>query len=165
MSKLGAIRNPDGIWINTSVFRETGKYFLDNGYYCPDPDNSPDWFAFWKEERRRIMEGYEVGGAKITGAHYYYLNYCLIEKEVDLGGGLSEKRTAFPDFWDGDFNYFWCREIARFGASAVLNTEKEKLKLFSLDDVAKDKEFTRLFNSLKLEVKIDTKFLKGNHNR
>jgi len=164
MSKLNSIRNPDGIWINTSVFMETGAYFVANGYYCPDPEESPDWYAFWREERKRIMGGYTCGGVKITGTHYYYLNFCQIEKAKDIGGGLTKKFTAFPDFWDGDFNYFWVREVARFGASSILDTEEQKMKLFSLGDIDRDIENVKLYNSLKLEIKIDKKDLFGNHN-
>ena len=27
----------------------------------------------------------------------------------------SKKITDFPDFWDGDYNYFWVRSLARDG--------------------------------------------------
>jgi len=161
---MSKVRDKSGKWLDSSVFRETGKCFLDNGYYCPDPEGSPDWFAFWKEERKRIIEGYEVQGERITGSHYYYLNFCIIEKQIDIGGGLSEKIASFPDFWDGDFNYFWVKEIARYGSSAVLNTKEEKLALFKLPKEEQTKRKVKLFDSLRLYVKIDSKFLNGNMN-
>ena len=111
------IRDSDGKWLDTSVFREAGNYFIKHGYYCPDPWGSPAWYEFWKEERRRCLEGFEVEGHKITGNHYFYLNYCPIRK-VDfenVSGKRVDKIEGFPDFWDGDYDYFWSREIARNG--------------------------------------------------
>ena len=112
MSQLGSIRNPDGIWINTEVFREEARKFQKYGSYCLDPWGSPDWFTYWQEQRRRVINGYTSGGVKITGDHYFYLNFCPILKVEDTTLKKSSKVTDFPDFWDGDYNYFWAREIA-----------------------------------------------------
>ena len=57
MSQLGAIRNPDGIWINTEVFREEARKFQKYNAYCLDPWGSPDWFAYWQEQRNRVIKG------------------------------------------------------------------------------------------------------------
>ena len=114
---MSSIRNSDGKWLDTSVFRKAGDYFMKHNYYCADPWGSPDWYEFWKEERRRCLKGYEVDGEMITGNYYFYLNYCPIKK-VDLDnakGKKAEKIVGFPDFWDGDYDYFWWREIARDG--------------------------------------------------
>ena len=101
---------------------------MKNGYYCPDPYGSPAWYEFWKEERRRCLKGYEVDGHKITGNYYFYLNYCPIQK-VDIlnaTGRRANKIKGFPDFWDGDYNYFWIRDIARDGILEALHVPKEE---------------------------------------
>ena len=102
------IRNPEGIWINSKLFRETGDFYMKNKYYIPDPWGSPSWYEFWEEERKRCLFGYSVGGAKITGEHYHYLNYCPIQK-VDVynsRGRKAAKIEGFPDFWEGHFLKF-----------------------------------------------------------
>ena len=81
--KLAAIRNPDGIWINTETFRETGKHFEKYGYYTEAPELSPDWFDFWTQQREYCLHGYSSGGVRITGDHYNYLNFCPIQKVED----------------------------------------------------------------------------------
>ena len=70
-----SIRNSNGIWINTSVFREAAIHFDKYGYYHPSKPGSYLHKAYWDEERDRHLNGLEVAGAKITGYHYAYLNY------------------------------------------------------------------------------------------
>lgn len=153
------VRNKDGIWVNTSVFKETGLSFSKNGYYCPDPPGSPSWFDFWTEERRRCLEGYEVSGARITGDYYFYLNYCPIKLTKTKGGSkrsrTSEKTVDFPNFWDGDYNYFWFREIARRGVYDIFNlSDEEQDRIDALDDIEKDKALLKLLEPLGLSFKV-----------
>lgn len=163
--KLASVRNPEGIWINTEVFREEAKKFKRYGEYCPDPWGSPDWFAYWQEQRRRCRDGYTVGGVKITGDHYTYLNFCPIQKTEDQTKKKSKKVTDFPDFWDGDYNYFWVREIARHGILDPLEPDEEKREAtLKLDDIAQAFELKKLFESLHLEVKIEVDYLTGGFN-
>lgn len=119
------IRNSEGIFVNTEYFREEANRFLKTGKYCDAPEDSYDFFEYWDEQERRCIEGYEVGGVKITGHHYDYLNFSQIKltPEDELLGDTkkskknksAKKKLSFPDFWDGDYNYFWAVDIARNG--------------------------------------------------
>lgn len=170
MSKLNSVRNPDGIWINTEVFREEARKFQKYGAYCLDPWGSPDWFSYWQEQRNRIIQGYRVGGVKITGDHYFYLNFCPILKVEDTTSKKSSKITDFPDFWDGDYNYFWAREIAFNGIVDGLGvpTEFDEMCRFEAKTLpeaeAHKKALEKLFAGLQLEVKIEVDYLKGGYN-
>lgn len=170
MSQLGAIRNPDGIWINTEVFREEARKFQKYNAYCLDPWGSPDWFAYWQEQRNRIINGYTVGGVKVTGDHYFYLNFCPILKVEDMNAKKSAKITDFPDFWDGDYNYFWTREIAFNGIVDGLGVQTEfeetcRVHAQTLPEAeAQKKALEELFKSLQLEVKIEGDYLTGGYN-
>lgn len=152
--KLDAIRNPDGLWINTSVFKEAGEVFSKKGYYTPDPWGTPAWLAFWEEQKRRCLEGYEVGGAKITGEHYFYLNFNQIKLTEDASSHKSKKITSFPDFWDGDYNYFWVRQIAKEGILYNNVSQEESSRIMSLSDEERLPIIKNLFDDLHLEVKI-----------
>lgn len=121
---MNAVRNPDGIFVNTQYFREEALKFMKTGIYCDAPVGSYEWEEYWDEQERRCVEGYEVGGVKITGHHYDYLNFSQItltdESELlgikkDKKKKSATKKVAFPDFWDGDYNYFWAVDIARNG--------------------------------------------------
>lgn len=154
--KSQAIRNPDGIWINTQVFREEGIRFMKNGYYCEAPELSPDWFEYWQTERTKCLDGHSVGGVKVTGDHHFYMNYAPIQKVEDTSGSTSRKIKGFPDFWDGDYNYMWSREIARNGILKALRLDgEEQERVLSLNvDLEKAEELKKYLDSLQLEVTI-----------
>jgi|DEB0MinimDraft_6_1074348.scaffolds.fasta_scaffold00277_8 hypothetical protein len=107
---------------NTREFNRAGRHFLEHGFYCGDPEGSAAYFEFWAEQLRRCTEGYTVGDVSITGHHYFYLNYVQI-KLTDKG---NKKILSFPNFWDGDYEYFWLQEIARNGIKPV---DYERLNL------------------------------------
>lgn len=152
--KLAAIRNPQGIWINTETFKEEGNKFHKYGYYTEAPVGSPDWFDYWTRERDRCLNGYSSGGARITGDHYGYLNYCPIQKVEDATSKTSRKIKGFPDFWDGDYNYFWARDLARKGIIQGLRLEAEEEFILNLPELEQALELKKYLESLHLEVKI-----------
>lgn len=137
------IRDSKGKWLDSSVFRQEALRFMEKGYYTEAPYGTPEWLDYWKEQLRRCIEGYEVGGQKITGHHYCYLNFAQIERveygeeDDDEDEALANKITSFPDFWDGDYNFFWSLEIARNGVCSkhtqVPSTDKEKSKWTELN--------------------------------
>ena len=160
--QVNAVRNPDGHWINTQCFREEGLHFMKHGYYCPDPQGSPGWMDYWTEQRRRCIEGYSTGGVKITGHHYNYLNFSPMQKVEIIRGKVGRKISGFPDFWDGDYNYFWSLDIARYGILDLgLTTEAENEIIATLPSEEKAKELKRLLETLHLEVTIAPDFLTG----
>lgn len=122
------IRDGNGKWINSQVFCEDAINFTKHGYYCNALPNTPDWIEYWQSRLDRTINGYEVDGVKITGNHYFYLNFSKISA-IDFN--TSQKTIRFPDFWDGDYNYFWCLEIARnglFNTNSQVPTTKEECK-------------------------------------
>ncbi|MFK7946409.1 MAG: hypothetical protein AB8G11_02375 [Saprospiraceae bacterium] len=56
--------------------------------------------SYWEEQRRRCYEGYEVGGVRITGIHYFYLNFWRI-KSKKVG-----QKAIPPLFLDMDKEFF-----------------------------------------------------------
>ena len=105
--------------VNIDDFRQAAIYFKKHKKYPKDPD-------FEDEEYKRVTNGYKVGNFEITNEHYSYLNYCQIDLTDDpdkhklkkaLFKRARKKGLDFPDFWDGDYIFFWLRRIARFGAS------------------------------------------------
>jgi len=158
--QTSAVRNPNGIWINTDVFREEALHFKKYGYYCPELWGTNAWVNYWEEQLKRCKDGYECGGVKITGNHYFYLNFTNIELvDHDLNSLLpddanmitesmyADKVTEFPHFWDGDFNYFWALEIARRGTTGT--TLEQKIQSY---------------HDLHLDMTIPENFLDGGHH-
>jgi hypothetical protein len=120
------MRNPDGIWVNTAYFSEAASYYKKHGRYTDLMPNSQEWIDWWQQELDRCRNGYTVAGAHITGNHYFYLNYSPIKRKDRSGKRAVSKRIDFPDFYDGDYDYFHLIEIARWG------TTPERLKELQL---------------------------------
>lgn len=111
--------------IDTTLFSPAANYYNKYNRYHDFND-----VAHWDIEQNRCINGYSVTGTKgvtikITGEHYQYLNYCRIKltKDPDVKVKKSYIKKAvtktkdFPAFWDGDYIFYWCKHIARFGAS------------------------------------------------
>lgn len=128
------------IFTNTELFRTEAKRFIKDKSYNSDPFGSPSWTDYWNLQTKRCLEGYSVGDVKITGDHYFYLNFCQIELTDDKREKISKKKrkhastlVTFPDFWDGDYDYFWIKEIAKNGIS-LENYKKLNLSIKIKED-------------------------------
>lgn len=163
---MSSIRNKDGHWINTSVFREDAIHFKKYGYYCADPEGSPAYKDYWEEQTKRVIFGYEVGGAKITGDHYFYMNFCPILKTegVDKGKIRAKKIVDLPDFWDGDYEFFWSRIIARDGIAESMLPREKFLSFQELEEESQMKRKKILLDSLYMNNKISLDSLDGGLN-
>jgi hypothetical protein len=114
---------------NTREFSRSGQHFLEHGFYCGDPSGSAAYFEYWAEELRRCQNGHTVGDVTITGHHYFYLNYV----QIKLTNKGNKKIVSFPNFWDGDYEYFWLQDIARNG---IKPEDYKKLNLSTFVDQA-----------------------------
>ena len=132
---------------NSKLLSPAATYFKQHGFYTDITPKTKDWYQFWREERRRCLEGYTVNGMSITGYHYFYLNYFPIDRAIEYehNGRLVKKREhTFPDFYDTDYDFFWVVEIARYG---IEKDKYESLNLgvdIHLDDIKGEKQLTVL---------------------
>lgn len=168
-SSSSVIRDNNGKWLNSDVFRQEGLKFMKNNYYCDELPGTPAYKDYWDEQLRRCEHGYEVGGHKITGHHYEYLNFTQIEvaEAEEQESKTAVKQTKMPDFWDGDFDYFWCLEIAKNGVAnsnslLASNTEKELWKKLSPEE--QKQKWIEKVESLKLKVKPHPDYLGGGYH-
>lgn len=124
------------MFVNTQNFREAALHFKKYGRYADGDYGSLECVEYWKEEEKRIINGYTVGGQKVTGKHYLYLNYLPIilinEEQKDVENLFKSKKrkgkraSGFVDFWDEDYILFHTWDIAEYGL--VGNTLEEKIK-------------------------------------
>lgn len=107
-------------FINTQYFREAAIDFKKNGgRYTLAPKGSKEWWEYWEEQERRCKYGYKVGGVKVTGKHYGYMNFSQMNrtKEDDKGKVVATKEVSFPAFYEIDYDWFWYKEIAWYGCT------------------------------------------------
>jgi hypothetical protein len=122
--------------VNIAKFSEAATYFKKHGAYPQDTD-------WWYMQRDRLLNGYTVDGVTITGEHYGYLNFCKIKLTEDKDKHKAKKllykkpktkESTFPEFWDGDYIFYWVKYIARNGASdypEVVNSGGLSLEQFN----------------------------------
>lgn len=170
-----SIRNANGYWINTDVFREEALHFKKYGYYCSDRWGTYGWQQYWDEQLNRCINGYSVGGAMITGHHYFYLNFTQMELVSfnENNRKVVDKEQSFPHFWDGDYNFFWAKEVAKRGVLNIETTTPEEIVIYNslpsddvLDKLSEERAnfLLQLYGKLQLEVSTSPDFLDGGYH-
>ena len=95
---------------NTDRVRASAVKFIEYGHYTAALPGTREYYEFWDEEQKRCMYGYTVDELHVTGFHYFYLNYCPIDRAVDElmpdGTIQARRERTFPRFYDGDYQYF-----------------------------------------------------------
>lgn len=107
--------------LNSDKFRQPALTFLSTGRYCPYPESTSEFFAYWDEQMDRCKYGYTADdGDFISGYNYFYLNFCPIQRIIyntitNSDGSTTIKKTRdlqFPDFYDYDYYFFQAVEQA-----------------------------------------------------
>ena len=117
-------------FVNSAVFQEEGLHFLKHGYYTNAPYGSKDYNDYWDIQEQRVLNGYSVGGVRITGRHYFYLNFCLIKaRPIDPNTGAEKigenrKIITLPRFLD--HNYYWFNEFEQCVAEGPYSQNEKK---------------------------------------
>tara|TARA_R110000765_G_scaffold44490_1_gene92204 strand:+ start:14180 stop:16165 length:1986 start_codon:yes stop_codon:yes gene_type:complete len=107
---------------NIDRVRPSAVKFLKSGHYTDALPGTRDYYEYWDGEKKRCLYGYTVDSGtpealSITGFHYFYLNYCPIDRAIDEimpdGTTQSRRERTFPSFYDGDWEYYHEIEKAR----------------------------------------------------
>lgn len=140
--------------INTELFRPEALKFLENekkhgsgnGFYIDSPKGSIEYKNYWNLQKVYCTTGYSVGSVKITGEHYFYLNFCQINLKLSAKATSAEElttkkkrvltATSFPDFWDSDWYYFnECKRAEELGLHMIVL--KPRRRGYSFKNAAK----------------------------
>ena len=91
---------------NSIKYSPAAQHYLDFGFYTDAIPGTKEYYDYWDEQKQRCLEGYE----ELTGYHYFYLNFCPIDRVVDDimadGTKIARRERTFPAFYDGDHEYF-----------------------------------------------------------
>ena len=82
--------------------------------YSSFKKNTPEYFAFWKEQQKRLKDGYKpTGGTWIPGNYYFYLNFSKIH---GLPSPESKRKSMIPPIYrDQDHEYYQEVHHAKYG--------------------------------------------------
>lgn len=95
---------------NSKEFSYLATIFNETGMYTMLPPGTIEYVDFWKDVKDKCIEGFiNSDGIRITGQHFFYLNFCPI-----LGEKNGRKSKIFPKFVDLDYEFFhmveYCKE-------------------------------------------------------
>ncbi len=102
---------------NTHLFRQAALHFEQHGCYTLYDKGTIPYQEYWKEQDFLCRYGLEVDGIRITGCHYFYLNYIkILSKNEDTG----RQTKNFPRFIDIDWDFFTIIDRARLENKGVI---------------------------------------------
>lgn len=104
----------EGLDFDPEPFREVGQTFERTGKYTSHRKGSKPYADFWREQIRRCVEGYTVGKYRITGDHYFFLNFYrmgIVDDKKKAGAGSEE---SFPFFTSKQYEFFHYIEICEY---------------------------------------------------
>tara|TARA_R110002012_G_scaffold260073_1_gene441739 strand:+ start:836 stop:2800 length:1965 start_codon:yes stop_codon:yes gene_type:complete len=94
----------------TDEFRKEALRYMEDGVYTRALQGTKEYYDYWDGQKQRCLYGHTVGETTITGNHYFYLNFCPIDRSVEEilpdGTILAKRERTFPAFYDGDWKYF-----------------------------------------------------------
>jgi hypothetical protein len=110
---------------------------------------SLEYREWWFEQKRRCLEGYSVGGIKITGDHYWYLNFWKIKGVNQVTG---RKDLIAPRFIDMDYEFFNVLEQARKEGKNLCVLKRRQVGFSEKLSAVVGKEFSLFNNSQSIIV-------------
>lgn len=95
---------------NSKEFSYLAQTFETISNYTNIPSGTIQYHNFWNDVKDKCINGFtNSDGIRITGIHFFYLNFCPI-----LGQKNGRKSKIFPKFVDLDYEFFhmleYCRE-------------------------------------------------------
>lgn len=112
ITKYKPITMDQGLDFDPEPFREAAATFEKDGCYTKYPKGCKPFRDYWTEQLRRMVEGYEVNGYRITGDHYYFLNFYRMETVPDDEKSGSGRNESFPSFFSKQYEWFHYVEMA-----------------------------------------------------
>jgi hypothetical protein len=105
--------------INNNEFLVKQSDVLPDDYYKGTAQQREIYINYWKEEKRRCIEGYTVGGKFMSGDLYYYVNYWTILMDA-VSSKSKSKRMGHPLLRDIEWEFFRNVEIARKANKGII---------------------------------------------
>ena len=122
LTKYRPITETQGLDFDPAPFVEVGQIKIKTGRYTNLPYNSKLHRDFWTEQHRRCKEGYEVNGYRITGDHYFFLNFYQLQQVQSVTIAGTGRTQQFPTFMQQQYEYFHYIELQ----------ERKKLDILTL---------------------------------
>lgn len=107
------INETEGLDFNPENFIKTRRHYERTGHFTLAPKGRKDYDDFWYEEYQRLNNGLEVNGYKITGDHYYFLNYYQLMDTENVQYAGQGRESNFAEFYVAQYEYFHYVELCK----------------------------------------------------
>ena len=101
-----------GLDFDPAPFVEVATIFNTTGKYTEYPNGSVPNKKFWNREMDRIKNGLTIGKYRITGDHYYFLNYYRMQTILENAVSGTGREYNFPTFLSKQYEWFHYVEMA-----------------------------------------------------
>lgn len=105
----------NGLDFDPEPFTEAARIYSTKGSYTEFPPGSKPYNDYWKEQMRRCVEGYTVGKYRITGDHYFFLNFYRMQTAVqNITKAVTGRNESFPSFLSKQYEFFHYVEMCEY---------------------------------------------------
>ena len=122
------INEIEGLDFDPAPFCETGRIYTETGSYTEYPKGSKPYADFWREQLRRCTEGYTVGKYRITGDHYFFLNFYRMNIVDDTAKAASGDEESFPKFAVEQYKWFHYIEMCEYLKKDIVRLKARGVK-------------------------------------
>lgn len=101
-----------GLDFDPAPFRYLAELYETTGKYTEYPFGCKAYKDFWDDVYDKLNNGYTIGKYRITGDHFYFLNFyrmSVINENAIAGAGRTE---SFPSFIAKQYEWFHYVEMA-----------------------------------------------------
>jgi len=111
ITKYRPINATQGLDFDPTPFTEVGKRYDSTKKFCTYPTQSKAFKDWWENQHRLCDKGLEVDGYRVTGDHYFFLNfYTMLKSEAGKKAG-SGRKDGRPEFWAAHYEFFHYIEL------------------------------------------------------
>lgn len=122
------INETESLDFDPTPFCETGRIYTETGSYTEYPKGSKPYADFWREQLRRCTEGYTVGKYRITGDHYFFLNFYRMSIVDDTAKAASGDEESFPKFAVEQYKWFHYIEMCEYLKKDIVGLKSRGVK-------------------------------------
>ena len=162
--------NPNDKFVNTELFTEMADFYRKEKTYTHYKEDSIPHRQLRKREEYRRRYGFtapclkrngKIINIRITGGHYNFLNYTLMEQldKINKGGKVANKKYDFSKFIDAQFWTWHIMEFAQRNGFHLLidKTRRGGFSYIMASDTANDLNLNA--RKVEIHVAIDKKYL------
>ena len=110
-----------GLDFNPEPFIETRRVYERTGKFSDYPEGTKLHRDFWEKEKEKCVKGLTIGKYRITGDHYFFLNFYQMPIVQATKGqkGIVAQSEGFPNFLAKQYEFFHYVEICEYTSNNV----------------------------------------------